>query len=157
MRTRFVAPVTPPARRAVAARGAVAPVRALAALAATFAILAAGIPAAWSQTTAGNAPTNAPRAAPDTAAAAEAPKSQTSATESSACRKAKSKIAREQRAIDKVQRAIQRARDGSTKCTTKPVCDRYATKIEELESRRARHAVRLTKLEAAGHSACGSS
>lgn len=129
MRTRFVAPVTLPPRRAAAAR------RALAALAATLAILVAGIPAAWSQATAGTA----------------------LAAESSACYKAKSKIAREQRAIDKVQHAIDRARAGSTTCTTKPVCDRYATKIEELESRRARHAARLAKLEAAGHSACGSS
>ncbi|HEX7328142.1 MAG TPA: hypothetical protein VF428_06355 [Casimicrobiaceae bacterium] len=121
--------------------------RALAALVVTFAISVAGIPAAWCQATPGTAPAGA--------AVTQAPKSEAPATQSSACRKAKSKIAREQRTIDKVQRAIQRARDGSAKCTTKPVCDKYATKIEELESRRAHHAARLTRLEAAGNSACG--
>lgn len=150
MRTRFITPVILPIRRAVATR------RALAALAVTFAISVAGIPPAWCQATPGAAPASAPGAAPGAAAVAQSPKAQAPAAESSACRKAKSKIAREQRAIDKVQYAIERARDASTKCTTKQVCDRYATKIEELESRRTRHAARLAKLEAAGHSACGS-
>ena len=143
MRTRFVAPVTPPARRAVAARGAVAPVRALAALAATFAILAAGIPAAWCQATPGTAPTGVA----DTA----------SATASSACRNAKSKVARAQRVVDKTQRAIDRARAGSTTCTTKPVCDRYAKKIEELEARRAHRGTVLARDQAAAGAACRAS
>lgn len=88
--------------------------------------------------------------APGTAAAVPA----AAAPESRACRKAKARVASEERSVAKVKRSIDQARAGSTTCTTKPVCDRYATKIEELETRRDKREAKLAKYRSAADHSC---
>lgn len=134
MRTRVVTPFPVPARRAAGA------------LAAAIALSVAGVAVAWAQT--------APVAPSPPGPATAAPASPAPATESLACRRAKSKVVRAQRSVDQAQRAIDRARAGSATCTTKPVCDRYATKLEELERRRAHRASRLARDKTVAEAAC---
>lgn len=119
------------------------------AAAAALALAVAGIPGASAQATPGAPPQRPPAAA--------APASSSAAAGSPACRSARSKVARAQRSLDKVEKAIERARADSTNCTTKPVCDRYATKIEDLEARRARRASLLTRSMTGADATCNGS
>lgn len=128
------------------------------ALTVAVAIMLSGLALARAEAAAATSPHSAP-AAPSAATgpATAAPSAATGSTavpESHACRKAKSKVAREERSIGKVQRSIDNARAGSTTCSTKPVCDRYATKITELEARRAHYDSKLTQLRKVADSAC---
>lgn len=134
MRIRLVNPLSAPARHAACA------------FAAAFALAVAAIPCVSAQA--------APAAPSPGQSAAAAPPSPAPAAESRTCRNAKSKVARAQRSVDKVEKAIARARAGSTTCTTKPVCDRYATKIEELEARRVHRASLLTRSMTTADAAC---
>ncbi|MGH8802024.1 MAG: hypothetical protein ACREX6_06980 [Casimicrobiaceae bacterium] len=128
------------------------------AVAITVAITLSGIGLARAQAIAATSSHDAPDATPAAAGpATPAPSAATGSAavpESRACRKAKSRVTREERSIGKVQHSIDHARAGSTTCSTKPVCDRYATKITELEARRAHHDSKLTQLRKVADSAC---
>ena len=87
-------------------------------------------------------------AAAQTGAAAPATKP------TAACVKANKRVASQEKSVAKSQAALEHNEKGSTTCTTKPVCDRYAIKIREEQERKAKREARLAKLKAEAAKAC---
>jgi hypothetical protein len=71
-----------------------------------------------------------------------------------ACAKADKRVASQEKSVAKSQAALEHNEKGSTTCTTKPVCDRYAIKIREEQERKAKREARLAKLKSEAAKAC---
>ena len=71
-----------------------------------------------------------------------------------ACNAAGHRLAREQKALATAQDEVARYTKLQTKCTNKSVCARYATALESLDKRIARHTLRIDKFAAARDVAC---
>lgn len=73
---------------------------------------------------------------------------------SAKCVKANRKVAADEKWVAKSQIALERAQKASTTCSTKPVCDRFAIKISEIQQGKAKREARLSKAKAAAARVC---
>jgi hypothetical protein len=83
-------------------------------------------------------------------AAAQAPAPAPSAK----CVKANSKVATDEKWVAKSQVALERTQKASTTCSTKPVCDRFAIKLREIQQVKAKREARLAKAKAVAARVC---
>lgn len=90
-------------------------------------------------------------------AAAQTPAAAPAAKPTAACTKAGKRVASQEKSVAKSQAKLERLEKGSTTCSTKPVCDRYAIKIREEQERKAKREARLAKLKGEADKACTTS
>ncbi len=83
-----------------------------------------------------------------TAAAQTAPKI------SKPCAAARNRVVQQQKAIDDIDRRIERERGARAVCASDKACRRYDGRIESLEKRRAEHTDRMASLAAAEQKTC---